>query len=189
MGDMNKDGRQDVIIREGWWEAPVNPQQPNWTFHPANLGEPCSQMYAYDFDGDGDQDVVSASAHQLGIWWHEQTNSEPGNTQWKTHLISDKFTQTHGLALTDMNADGHPDLVTGKRYFAHMGKDPGEFEPPVLYWYELVPGKNPTWVPHLIDDNSGLGVHVVVEDINQDKLSDIVVANKKGVFVFQQQRK
>jgi len=189
LGDINKDGRNDIIIKEGWWEAPVNRQQPDWTFHPANLGEACAQMYAYDFDQDSDQDVVSSSAHNLGIWWYEQTQNEQGATQWTRHLISDKFTQTHGLAFLDLNQDKHPDLITGKRYFAHMGKDPGEYEAPVLYWYELKPGKTPTWVPHLIDDNSGLGVHVVTEDINRDGLTDIITANKKGVFVFIQGRK
>lgn len=183
LGDINKDGRPDIIIKEGWWEAPANPRQPNWTFHAANLGEACAQMYAYDFDQDGDQDVIASSAHNVGIWWYEQTQQAEG-TQWIKHLISDKFTQTHGLALLDVNQDKHPDLVTGKRYFAHMGKDPGEYEPPVLYWYELKPGQNPVWEPHLIDADSGVGVHVVTQDINQDKLTDIIVANKKGVFVF-----
>ncbi|HEV7350923.1 VCBS repeat-containing protein [Telluribacter sp.] len=189
MGDMNKDGRPDVLVKEGWWEAPQNRQQPDWTFHPAKLGEASAQMYAHDLDGDGDQDVISSSAHALGIWWHEQTKDEQGATQWKTHLISDQFTQTHGLALVDINGDGHSDLVTGKRYFAHMGKDPGEYESPVLYWYEYKPGKNPTWTPHLIDNDSGVGVHVVAEDITRDGLIDIVIANKKGVFVFTQERK
>ncbi|QNF31649.1 VCBS repeat-containing protein [Adhaeribacter swui] len=189
LGDLNKDGRPDVMVKEGWWEAPVNPLQPGWTFHPANLGEACAQMHAYDFDQDGDQDVVASSAHALGIWWYEQTLNEQGTPQWNRHLISEAFTQTHGLAFTDINADGNPDLVTGKRYFAHMGKDPGEYEPPVLYWFEFKPGKNPTWVPHLIDTDSGVGVHVVTQDINQDNLIDIIVANKKGVFVFTQQRK
>jgi hypothetical protein len=189
LGDINKDGRNDFLIKEGWWEAPANPQQPDWAFHPANLGEACAQMYAYDFDQDGDQDVVSSSAHSLGIWWYEQSQNEQGSPQWNKHLISDKFTQTHGLALVDINSDGNPDLVTGKRYFAHMGKDPGEFEPPVLYWFEFKPGKNPVWVPHLIDDNSGVGVHVVTQDITRDGLTDIIVANKKGVFVFKQARK
>lgn len=188
MGDMNNDGRQDVIIKEGWWESPQDPLQPNWTFHPADLGESCAQMYAYDFDGDGDQDVVSSSAHKLGIWWHEQIQDGQGNKQWKTHLISDKFTQTHGLSFTDINSDGHPDLVTGKRYFAHMGKDPGEYEPPVLYWFEFIPGEDPAWIPHLIDDDSGVGVHVVTEDITKDGLVDIVIANKKGVFIFEQRK-
>ena len=189
LSDMNKNGRPDVIIKEGWWEAPSNPLQPGWTFHPAALGEASAQMYAYDVDEDGDQDVISSSAHHLGIWWHEQLRDEQGSAHWVTHLIADQFTQTHALNFIDVNSDGYPDLVTGKRYFAHMGKDPGEYDPAVLYWYEFKPGKNPSWIPHLIDDNSGVGVQIITEDITQDGLIDIVVANKKGVFVFEQERK
>jgi hypothetical protein len=188
LGDLNNDGRQDVIIKEGWWEAPQDPTQSNWTFHQANLGEASAQMYAYDFDEDGDQDVVSSSAHKLGIWWHEQTKNDQGEVEWISHLISDKFTQTHGLAFTDVNSDGHPDLITGKRYFAHQGHDPGGLEPPVLYWFEFKPGKKPQWIPHLIDDSSGVGVHLITEDISNDGLIDIVIANKKGVFFFEQER-
>jgi hypothetical protein len=74
------------------------------------------------------------------------------------------------------------------RYFAHMGRDPGELNPPVLYWFELKRGATPTWVPHLIDNASGVGVDVVLQDITGDGLKDIVIANKKGVFVFEQNR-
>lgn len=186
LGDVNRDGRRDVLIKEGWWEAPPDPQQPNWRFHPATFGEDCAQMYAHDFDGDGDQDVVASSAHRRGIWWYEQTTNKAGTAQWQQHVISDAFTQTHGLAFTDVNADGKPDLITGKRFFAHMGKDPGEYEMPVLYWFEFKPGPKPGWVPHLIDADSGVGVHVVAEDVTKDGLVDVVVANKKGVFVFTQ---
>lgn len=189
MGDVNQDGRPDVIIREGWWEAPADPRQPNWTFHAANLGEPCSQMYAHDLDQDGDQDVLAASAHLRGIWWYEQTGQGGGAPAWQRHLISDQYTQTHAVAFTDMNDDGHPDFVTGKRYFAHMGKDPGEYESPVLYWYEFKPGPQPSWQAHQVDADSGVGVQVLVEDISKDGLKDIIVANKKGVFFFKQERR
>ncbi len=184
-GDMNKDGRVDVVIREGWWEAPVNRKEENWTFHPANLGDECAQMYIMDLDEDGDMDVINSSAHRYGIWWQEQVQ-DIDSVRWVQHEILNTFSQSHGMALVDINGDSHPDIVSGKRYYAHNGHDPGAEEPAVLYWFEYKPGKVPSWIPHMVDDNSGAGLHVVTQDINKDKLIDIVVGNKKGVFVFEQ---
>jgi len=184
-GDINGDGRKDVVIRSGWWEAPEDRKQSNWKYHPADLGGECSEMFVIDVDGDGDNDVISASAHNYGIWWHEQVK-EGDSVSWKTHEIFKEFSQSHGMALADINQDGYPDLITGKRFWAHNGNDPGEREPSVIYWFEFKPGKDPKWIPHLIDNNSGVGLHVPVEDMNKDKLPDIIVSNKKGVFVFEQ---
>ncbi len=189
LGDINGNGRKDVIITKGWWEAPKDVTQPNWQFHAVDLGEDCSQMYTFDVDGDGDADVISASAHNYGIWWHEQVKDNSGNISFVHHTISSLFSESHGLALADINGDGNPDLVTGKRWYAHNGKDPGGTDAAVLYWFEYKPGKQPAWVPHFIDDNSGVGLHVVVKDMNKDGLPDIVIANKKGVFLFEQARK
>jgi hypothetical protein len=185
-GHMNLDGRRDVIITKGWWETPQDPTQPDWVFHPADLGEDAAQMYAIDVDGDGDMDLISSSAHNYGIWWHEQVVDDQGNIRFQHHIISKAFSESHGLVMTDVNGDGFPDLVTGKRYFAHNGKDPGGYESAVLYWFELKPGRPPVWIPHLIDSNSGVGLLPVVADINQDGLPDIITANKKGVFIFEQ---
>jgi hypothetical protein len=138
-----------------------------------------------DLDSDGDADVLSASAHNYGIWWHEQTKDESGHIIFKHHEISRAFSETHGLAMADINGDGNPDFVTGKRYYAHLGRDPGAHEPSVLYWFEYKPGKSPEWIPHLIDNDSGVGLVVVVKDINQDGRPDIIIANKKGVFIFE----
>lgn len=186
VGDMNKDGRKDIIIRQGWWEAPENPKSTDWTFHPAALGDDCADMYAYDVDDDGDMDVISCSAHKYGLWWHEQGQDAEGKATWKTHTIYDKFSQSHALQFADMNGDGLPDLITGKRFWAHNGHDPGEKEPAVLYWFEFSrkDGK-PNWTPHLVDDDSGIGTQFVVVDINGDKRPDIVTSNKKGTFVLE----
>jgi hypothetical protein len=184
--DMNGDGRPDVVITKGWWECPADAKTENWVFHPADLGEDCSQIYALGREkGDGQKILVSASAHRYGIWWHEPTKID---SVWIHHLIFSGVSQTHGMAMADINRDGYPDLVTGKRYFAHNGEDPGAYEPAALYWFEFRPwGTGPVWVPHLIDTNSGVGLQVRVQDMNGDGLPDIIVANKKGVFVFEQQ--
>ena len=186
LGDLNADGRADVMIKSGWWEAPVDRKQANWTFHAADFGEDCSEMYTYDVNGDGLTDVISASAHKFGIWWHEQVKDAEGNVTWTHHEISKAFSQTHGLALQDMNGDGAPDLVTGKRFWAHndTNNDPGGHVA-VLYWFEFKPGKEPSWIAHELDNNSGVGLHVVIQDMNKDKKPDIVIGNKKGVFYFE----
>jgi hypothetical protein len=143
-------------------------------------------MYAYDFDDDGDQDVFSASAHAFGVWWHEQTSDENGRIAFKTHLIDSTHSQTHGVAMVDLNGDNSPDFVTGKRFFAHQGKDPGGLMPAGIYWYESKKGSTgqPYWIRHTIDEDSGVGIHVVVEDINGDGKLDVLNGNKKGVIIF-----
>ncbi len=188
LGDINKDKRSDLITRHGWWEAPRKRSKLPWKFHPTDLGDKCSQMYTYDFDGDGDNDVVSASAHAYGIWWHEQTQGANGEPAFTHHLISEAFSQTHSLAFEDINGDGLPDLITGKRHYAHLGKDPGGKDPAVLYWFELtIENNKPRFIPHQIDDDSGVGLNTVIEDMDGNGKPDIVSANKKGVFVFFQQ--
>lgn len=187
-GDINGDGINDVMIRGGWWQAPQDIKSSPWIFHEADLGESCAQMLTYDFDADGDADVVSSSAHDYGIWWYEQTVDKNNNKSFITHTIDSSFSESHSLVLEDINLDGLPDLITGKRFFAHQGKGPGGMEPAVLYWFELLKdGKQkPVWIKHLIDETSGVGIQFVVEDLNQDGRPDIVIANKNGVFYFEQ---
>ncbi len=183
-GDINNDGIKDVIIREGWFEGTADKTAGNWVFHPANIGEPCSHMQILDVNGDGKKDVVSASAHALGIWWHEQVVDEQGKLNFKTHLMSNTTAQTHSSIMADLNGDGRADYITGKRFLAHHGRDPGDSDPGILLWFEFTPGKAPYYKEHVIDNDSGSGLNVAVHDMNRDKKPDIIIANKNGVFLF-----
>jgi hypothetical protein len=194
VGDVNGDGRLDVICTGGWWEQPASGAASTepWKFHPANLGQACADMHTYDVDGDGSPDIISSSAHKFGIWWHQQRPSNGADPVFLTHdLFKDLFSESHALHCVDINGDGLKDLVTGKRWWSHGRNEPGSNLPAVLYWFEAKRDKDGMiqFIPHLIDSDSGIGTQFVVDDFNGDKLPDIVVANKKGVFIFEQVRK
>ncbi|GAB3494140.1 FG-GAP-like repeat-containing protein [Spirosoma knui] len=184
-GDVNKDGLNDVVVREGWFEGTADKKAGNWVFHPTNISEPCSHMQILDVNGDGKNDVVSASAHALGVWWHEQVTDEQGKISFKTHLMSNTTAQTHASIMADLNGDGRADYITGKRFLAHHGRDPGDSDAPILMWFEFTPGKEPYYKEHVIDTDSGAGLNIVAQDMNGDRKLDIVVANKNGVYLFE----
>lgn len=203
VGDVNGDGRMDLLDKDGWWEQPASLDgDPQWPRHLADFGEGGAQMHAYDVDGDGDNDVItSLAAHEYGLAWFEQVRDGEG-IRFIPHVImgdepSDnvyglRFAQLHAVELADMDGDGVLDIVTGKRHWAHGSTgDVDADAPPVVYWFRTVrkPEGGVDFVPHLIDDDSGVGVQVVVGDINDDRLPDLVIGNKRMTAVLLHERR
>lgn len=196
-GDVNGDGRKDILEKDGWWEQPASlAGDPLWKLHPFTFGTGGAQMYAYDVDGDKDNDVItSLAAHGYGLAWYEQVKENEEIT-FKEHIIMNKeprenqygvvFSQLHAIDLVDMDNDGLKDIITGKRFWAHGPK--GDADPngaAVLYWFKLTrPAGKVHFTPYRIDNDSGIGTQVVARDINGDKYPELVVGNKKGAFVF-----
>lgn len=189
-GDLDMDGISDLVIPGGYWKGPRDPRSGPWTFVKASLGQDAAHMHVYDVNGDGLNDVLSSSAHKVGIWWHEQRRGANGEATFIEHLIDTSVTQTHALELVDLNGDGLKDLVTGKRYWAHGPKgDLNPDDPPVINWYELKrTGGKVEWTRHEIDRDSGIGTQFLVTDVNRDRLADIVTSNKHGVRIIFQTR-
>jgi hypothetical protein len=185
VADLDGDRRPDVVCPEGYLRGPRRRRLSRpWRQLPIDLGTEGAQLAVLDADGDRRLDVVSSSPHGVGIWWWERR----GRRRFRQHVIDESFSQTHALALADVNADGLPDIVTGKRFWAHgPSGDVDPNAPALLVWFELRrAGRTASWVKHVIDDDSGVGTQVVATDVDDDGRVDVVVANKKGVFLFRQ---
>ena len=198
VGDVNNDGRLDIVSKMFWFEQPEKIAdgggESHWKKHRWALvpyGGGGAQILVDDFDDDGDSDIVtSLNAHGYGLAWFEQF--EPGKFA-RHDIMGEKstdnphgvcFSQLHAMALVDMDGDGRNDFVTGKRYLAHQGKDPGGLGAPVLYWFRNTKTKDGIeFVPHFIDDDSGVGVEILVADLNDDGKPDIISGNKKGLAI------
>jgi hypothetical protein len=186
-GDVNKDGKNDIITPKGWFESPSDPRNGRWIFHPEfDLGA-TGFIYVNDVNGDGLPDLVTSMAHSYGILWYEQKMNQDGSRSWLKHVIDDAWSQAHAMTLADLKGDGKMELVTGKRYYAHE-HDPGAAEPLGVYWYEPVQSAGRLqWIRHVIDYSSraGGGMQIPIVDIDGDGDLDIVVAGKSGLFLFE----
>ncbi len=187
-GDVNGDGHPDLIFSGGWLEAPANTwDMKAWKWHPEfNLGTASVPILVYDVNQDGKNDLIVGEAHNYGLYWMEQGTDAKGTRTWTKHDIETNRSQFHDLQLHDIDNDGQPELVTGKRFWAHNGHDPGDRDPLGVYYYKINKG---AFERTTIDygpaaTNSGVGIYFWVEDVNGDGLKDIVAPGKQGLYLF-----
>jgi hypothetical protein len=186
-GDLNGDKRADIVAPKRWLEQPANAADP-WIFHKEfALGSASIPILVEDVDGDGDSDLIYGKAHDYGLYWMEQTKDPAGNRTWAPHEIDKSWSQPHFLLLADLNNDGQKELVTGKRYRAHNGKDPGENDPRGVYYYRFDLSSK-QWSRHAVSQEggpAGFGISTMAADIDKDGDIDILAPGKSGLYLFE----
>lgn len=183
-GDINGDGREDVIFKNGWYERPAeNFMTQPWAVHNDwQFPHACVPMLVTDVDGDGRNDIIWSDGHGYGIFWEQQKLPASDGTNWRHHTIDRQYSQLHTMTWADLDNDGQREVVTGRRLRAHCGKDPGDNEPPVVLAYVWDAGSK-TFKRHLLAEGAGCGLVIRIADLNQDGKSEIISASKAGTFV------
>ncbi len=207
-GDVNGDGRRDILTPKGWFEAPSDPSRGAWNWHPEwNLGATGIEILARDVDGDGLSDVVYGAGHDYGLFWMKQTKGSGGERVWTKQSIDNSIASVHTLMWADIDGDGKAhELVTGKRVYAHE-IEPGATDGSTIAWYDFDKSAG-HWKKHVIFQGSpakdapaegpkrsaqkdfpagtaGTGLQMTAIDIDKDGDLDLLCPGKSGLYVFE----
>ena len=198
IGDINGDQRDDILTPVGFYEQPKDKGDiftKQWKFHPeTNLhctrALPACPFIVAKLTDSGRSDIIWAEGHNYGLYWLEQGEPKPdGTTTWTQHVIDKSWSQAHVLVWTDIDGDGQPELVTGKRARTHVAPAPngdqGCKESGQIYYYDWDKATR-KFTRHTIagpEEDIGIGMQIAVADLNGDKRPDLVVSGKTGTWI------
>ena len=185
-GDINNDGRDDILTSTGWYERPTGDiWAAQWKFHPDwEYLHSSVPMLVRDVNGDGLNDLIWGKGHDYGLyWWQGDGVDEQGKLKFKQHTIDEQYSQIHVIHFADLDGDGSDELIAGKRVRAHNGGDPGAAEAACMYFYRWNQASNSFSRFVIEEGHVGTGLQIRTADLNKDGRLDIAVAGKDSTWI------
>ncbi len=186
-GDIAGNGRMDIVLCNGWLEAPADPAHGQWIWHHDFPTPPWGStasipMLVVDVDGDGQNELITGHAHGYGLWWSKRQ----ADGSWHHHPIDPYNAQYHDLQWADIDGDGAPELVTGKRHRAHNGNEAGEWDNLGIYYFKWT-GEG--FAKQIIDygamgTGNGCGIHFGLADLRGTGRLDVIAPGKDGLYIY-----
>ena len=185
-GDIAGHGRQDIVLCQGWLEAPADPYNGQWIWHEDFAKTPWGwaasvPMLVADVNGDGRSEIITGNGHGYGLWWSERKDGG-----WVHHPIDPYNAQSHDLQWVDIDGDGQCELVTGKRHRAHCGNEAGEWDDVGIYYFKWTgEGFSKQVIDYgPIGTGKGCGIYFALADLRGTGRLDLVAPGKDGLYVF-----
>jgi hypothetical protein len=187
-GDITGNGRGDFVLRDGWLEAPENPYEGEWLWHPEFELPPLASIpiLVVDINNDGKNELIVGNGHGYGLSWWEQAVTASGERTWKEHPIDPLNSQYHDMQWVDIDGDGQSELITGKRFLSHPHHEAGLHD--AFGWY-IFKWTGECFAKQVIDFGPigvghGLGISFAVADLNGDGRLDVVAPGKEGLAIY-----
>ena len=182
IADVDGDGKPDLLTVHGWFKN-IDAGKDQWEWRGEwNLGDTGFPIIGYDVNNDGKLDLIYGMGHSYGLYWLEQQAAG----KWLRHTIDESYSQVHAVAMADIDGDGAPELIAGKRYRGHDGADPGSYDPLAIYYYKIDRQTGQfTRYPIALGGTAGAGTQFLIADLDGDGDIDIATAGKSGVHFFE----
>jgi hypothetical protein len=163
VGDLNGDGRPDVVTRphggggtNAWFQA-----APTVWVRLVVGDDPGEGTALGDIDGDGDLDI----AHN-GVWLENPLPAGGLSAPWPRHEFAPGAPHDVGVLVADIDGDGRNDLVLA----------PSESAGRPFVWYESATPRTGPWTAHVIDPAVSYFHTFKAADMDGDGDLDLVTA-------------